>query len=411
MVPGNQARIESENAKGSGTYNQGVTSTLLNRLVIALAIVGIFIAGILSYSSALHVEVPCRADAVTNCAAVTESPAGKLAGIPVAYLGLLAYMAILGLGVMRNRVTSKNWQNVTKAGFWLTGVGLAFSLYLQTVSISQIGQLCAWCLASAVTMLALFIVHGMISQKGEEAIPEDKEEVKVRFFRQQSDMKVLVAMAVLALISFGFTAAGMKEETKRGPQIEVEGLTAKDLMVDPNKVKGNREAKVAIIEVADILCPACRKSYPELQKIMKKYDGKIKAYYIHFPLFNVPGHELAIPAAMIAEYAAEHDKFYEYLDRVFMESNDERVKTESGLIGIAGESGLDTADLKKRLDVNVDSRLLDSVNKDFNLAVSKLKITGTPTFILSVNDGPLEPYTFEGLKDALNRPDVQKYLK
>lgn len=411
MVPGNDIRIESERVRRRGTYNQVVNSTVLNRAVIVLAIVGLFVAGILSYSSAVHVEVPCRADAVTNCAAVTNSDAGKLAGIPVSYLGFLAYAALLGLAVFRGRSTGNTWQKLTQAGFWLSGIGLAFSIYLQTVSIGQLGQLCAWCLASAVTMLGLFILHGMISQRGEQPIPEEKDAVKESFFRRKNDMTVLAVMAVFGLLAFGFTAAGMTNEAKGPINVELQGLSAKELMVDPVKIHGNPDAKVSIIEVADILCPACRKSYPELQKIMKQYEGKINSYYIHFPLYNVPGHELAIPAAMIGEYAAEQGKFWNYMDLVFAERNDERVKTESGLMGIASEAGLDTVELKKRMDVDVDSRLLDSVNRDFNLAVSTLKITGTPTFILSVNGGPLEAYSFEGLKEALKRPDVQQYLK
>ncbi|MFM9872873.1 MAG: vitamin K epoxide reductase family protein [Fimbriimonadaceae bacterium] len=410
MVPGDAVGVESESGRVRGTYNHDVKAVLLNRIAMVLSIVGIYIAGVLAYSSARHVEVPCSINATTNCALVTNSVAGKLFGIPVSYLGLLTYAVILGLAIMRARASGKQWDLFSKLGFWLTGLGLAFSLYLQTVSISQLGQKCEWCISSAVTMLALFVVHGMISQIGRpDAVEEPTPGLKKL---PKTEMTLVAGASILAMAALGFTASGMtKEASGVLPGVSVKGITVERLLSNKAKVMGTPGSKIVVVEVADILCPACRKTFPDMKKLYEANSGKMLYSYVAMPLFNLPGHENSIEAAMVAEYAAENQKFWDYMEAAFDPTNDERVKTVDGVVGIAGQIGLDTKDLKKRMDTNLDTSLLDKVNADFNFAVSDLKINGTPSFLLSVNGGEFKAYNFEGLTTALKSPDVAQYLK
>lgn len=409
MVPGGQVQVESGKGSGRGAYNRGVTSTLLNRVIIALSFLGMFVAGVLSYSAAMRVDVPCRADGIVNCAGVTTSEASKLFGISVAYIGFAVYAGILALAIIRSRNTDGMWKKAATAGFWMTGVGLAFSIYLQTISVTQLREICEWCLTSACTMLILFILHGMVNQFGEEPVPEDKDEVKVRFFRTKNDMTVVAVGAVMALAAFGFTASGMtKEMNAEIPGMKLAGVTAADIMTDPNRVGGNPDAKVAIIEVADILCPACRASYDDYHKLLDKYNGKVKHYFVLFPLFNLQGHENSAVAAAAAQFAANEGKFWPFMDEAFSKSNEERVKTYDGVVGILGDIGLSTKKFKEELKGDA---LVDQVNNDFNMCTSKIKVSGTPTFILAVEGQPLRAYQLNGLKTALESPSVQQALK
>jgi len=410
MVPGSEIGVESASESSPGTYNQSVKSVLLNRIAMVLSIVGMYVAGVLSYSSALKVQVPCSVNSTTNCAQVTSSEAGKLLGIPVAYLGFLTYVLILGFAIMRARSSGKQWDLFSKLGFWLTGFGLAFSLYLQTVSISQLGQKCEWCIASAVTMLGLFIVHGLISQTGR---PEGDEIVESGVQKlPKTETMIVAGAAILALAAFGMTSSGMKKAASDViPSVQVGGVTVESLTANEAKVMGNPDAKVVVVEVADILCPACRSAYPEVKEIYASHGGKLKYSFVSMPLYTIPGHETSIEAAMIAEFAAEKDMYWAYMDAAFDPKNDERVKSIEGLIGIASQVGLDTKELKERMNTDLDTTLVDKVNADFNLAVSELKITGTPSFLLSVNGGEFKAYTFEGFKAAMESPEVKQYLK
>ena len=75
----------------------------------------------------------------------------RLAGIPVALLGLLAYAAILAtLFVEREEAL------VAGALFALAGFG--FSAYLTYRELFSIDAICPWCVASAVIMTLLAVV-------------------------------------------------------------------------------------------------------------------------------------------------------------------------------------------------------------------------------------------------------------
>lgn len=408
MVPGSEIGVESASEGSPGTYNQSVKSVLLNRIAMVLSIVGMYVAGVLSYSSALNVQVPCSVNSTTNCALVTSSEAGKLLGIPVAYLGFLTYVLILGFAIMRARSSGKQWDLFSKLGFWLTGFGLAFSLYLQTVSISQLGQKCEWCIASAVTMLGLFVVHGLISQTGR---PEGDEIVESGMQKlPKTETMIVAGAAILALAAFGMTASGMTKEAE-GPKGTVTNVSVEALTANKSKFQGNPDAKVVVIEVADILCPACRTSFPEVKEIFEQHRDKMYYGFISMPLFNIPGHETSIEAAMVAEYAAEKEQFWAYMDMAFDPANEERVKSVEGLIGIASQLGFNTKELKERMDDTLDPSLKDKVTKDFYTAVTELKIGGTPSFLVSVNGGDFQTYSFEGFKAAMESPEVKQYLK
>ncbi|QYK53170.1 MAG: vitamin K epoxide reductase family protein [Fimbriimonadaceae bacterium] len=381
-----------------------MNSTLLNRVTMVLSLFGVFVTGVLSYSHAAEKEVPCAANATVNCAAVVNSPAGSFYGIPVAYLGLICYLLLFGLAWFRVKATGKNWVRAANASLILTGIGFGFHLFLQVVSLNVLQQLCYWCLTSAVNMLIAFIVHGMLAQSGE---PTDEKGSKI-------DVTVAAAAAILAVGAFGITTTMMQKEAKFYKDFKTE-LTNDQILPIPAKMKGNKDAKIVIIEFADMLCPTCRSTSPKFEALYKKHSGKIRIGFRQFPLFNLPGHEMALTAAMIAEFAAEKERFWEFVNRAYDEGNGERVKTEAGLLEIARESGLSLDELRPLLEEakspTGESRLLDKVNADFHLSSEDLKIKGTPTFLLIVNNGEPRALSFEELEHAFDEPEIKELLK
>jgi uncharacterized membrane protein len=79
---------------------------------------------------------------------VQTSDYAKLAGIPVAVLGLIGYVLIL----------ASLWvpgENGAMAGAVLALSGFVFSAYLTYRELFTIDAICQWCVASAVVMTAL----------------------------------------------------------------------------------------------------------------------------------------------------------------------------------------------------------------------------------------------------------------
>ena len=113
---------------------------------IVVALAGLAIAG---YLTAVHYSGGTPVCAVAHgCATVQQSDYASLAGVPVAVLGLLGYVAILGSLVKDNETT----RSVTAL---LAIVGLAFSAWLTYVEIWELDAICIWCVGSAICMALL----------------------------------------------------------------------------------------------------------------------------------------------------------------------------------------------------------------------------------------------------------------
>lgn len=371
---------------------------------MVLSLFGVFVAGVLSYSHAAKKEVPCAADGKVDCAQVINSPAGELMGIPVAYLGLAVYLILFGLAYYRTKATGKQWSMAANVSLILTGIGFGVHLFLQVISIRMIGQLCSWCLTSAVNMLVAFIVHGMLAQKGE---PQEKGSAK-------TDLTVAAVAALLAVAAFGYTTSQMDKAISQPYASITQGVPLEEILPIEAKLKGNPEAKIIIIEFADMLCPTCRKVYPRMEEIYKKHSTKMRVGFRQFPLVSLPGHETALHAAMIAEFAAEKNLFWEFVGKAYDESNGERVKSVAGLLEIGREAGLDIEEMRPFIMEATQpgkGRLLNKVNDDFFLAAERMKIKGTPTFLLIVNGGEPRALSFEDLEHALEEPEIKELLK
>ena len=119
---------------------------MTRRLAVAVALIGLAIA---AYLTVVHYAGGTPVCAIAHgCATVQKSSYAELAGVPVALLGLLGYVAILaslaGDGERARTVT---------AGLCFAGFG--FSAWLTWVEVGELHAICVWCVGSAFCMTAL----------------------------------------------------------------------------------------------------------------------------------------------------------------------------------------------------------------------------------------------------------------
>jgi uncharacterized membrane protein len=116
------------------------------RLTIPIAVlstVGLGIAAYLTYVHYAGLHPLCLASG--GCERVQSSHYAKLAGVPVATLGLAGYAAILASLPVRGELG-------LAAGALFALVGFGFSGYLTWLELFRIHAICQWCVASAVLM-------------------------------------------------------------------------------------------------------------------------------------------------------------------------------------------------------------------------------------------------------------------
>jgi uncharacterized membrane protein len=123
---------------------------------LAIVVVGVAVAAYLTYVHYAGLQPFC-AGGSGGCERVQSSSYAKLAGIPVAVLGLAGYVAIaVALSAAGERA------QLAAAALAVTGFGV--SAYLTYLELFVIHAICQWCVASAVllTMLAVLTVWRLL---------------------------------------------------------------------------------------------------------------------------------------------------------------------------------------------------------------------------------------------------------
>src|SRR5512136_1935647 len=121
--------------------------------IIILALLGIFVSGYLSWSRFSGEAVYCGG--ASSCELVNNSRYAYLGDIPVAFMGLLAYLAILALSLIPLR-DDRQWPEVLRFGLAL--IGVMFQWYLFYIEVAVLHAFCYWCIASQAIRTVIFIL-------------------------------------------------------------------------------------------------------------------------------------------------------------------------------------------------------------------------------------------------------------
>jgi uncharacterized membrane protein len=121
-----------------------------------LSLVGLMVATYLYlYKIGIVGTMVCGTGA---CELVQTSRWSRFLGVEVSLLGVLGYLAMLGVSLagLQPGLQQRRWPDT--ALLLLSTGALLFSLYLTYVELFLIHAICRWCVASAVIVLALFLV-------------------------------------------------------------------------------------------------------------------------------------------------------------------------------------------------------------------------------------------------------------
>jgi protein-disulfide isomerase len=148
------------------------------------------------------------------------------------------------------------------------------------------------------------------------------------------------------------------------------------LDLDTAPFKGNKDAKIILVEFSDYQCPFCSRHFREtLPEIEKEYltTGKLKYIFWDFPLQSI--HRDALKAHEAAYCAGEQGKYWEMHDRLFV-----------------NQDALAVPDLAKHaIAVDLDlARFQSCLNSEKHAArirvaiadAQKIGVTATPTFFV-----------------------------
>ena len=125
------------------------------RLSLLLALLGAAVAAYLTWIKLSNTRAFCSG--VGDCEAVNSSFYSEIHGVPVAVLGLAAYLTIAALLAAERHLTALR-EYIPLANFGLALTGTLYSAYLTYVELFVIKAVCPYCVASAVIITTLLIL-------------------------------------------------------------------------------------------------------------------------------------------------------------------------------------------------------------------------------------------------------------
>jgi predicted DsbA family dithiol-disulfide isomerase len=123
---------------------------------------------------------------------------------------------------------------------------------------------------------------------------------------------------------------------------------------DRDRLRGDANAPVTIVEFADYQCPYCEKAEASLRELIEKYPGKVNVAFRDFPLTSI--HPYAQKASEAARCAGKQGKFWEYHDRLFdaqAKLDEPGLRAESHTLGLDEEafsSCLESGEFAKEIE-------------------------------------------------------------
>lgn len=137
---------------------------------------------------------------------------------------------------------------------------------------------------------------------------------------------------------------------------------------------GRADAPLTLVEYGDFECLFCGRAYPELKRVLRQFEGKVRFVFRHFPLSEEHPH--AQHAAEVAEAAAAQGRFWEMHDLLFQR---QAALADDDLVRYARELGLDAERVERELVAHVHAARV----KEDVASGTQSGVNGTPRFFIN----------------------------
>jgi len=199
------------------------------------------------------------------------------------------------------------------------------------------------------------------------------------------------------------------------PPAPTQNLDAMPEITNKDHIRGNKDAKIMLVEYSDYECPFCKRHFDEtLPQLVKEYvdKGLVKIVFRDLPLsFHDPMATTEAIAANCAREQGDDSTYFKYHHEIF-----KRTKSNGNglaltdLYKISDDLKLNTTKLKTCID---DPKQKEEVQKDLSDA-SSVGASGTPAFFIgkSTDDGTIEaPLTSGAQPFSVFKTIIDELLK
>lgn len=369
------------NSKNSLTLN-GMTG--LNFLFIMNAVAIIAVSGYLTshfYTTLYPTQLGaasslCNLSNFLNCDAATHSSVSNIAGVPIAFFGIIIGAIFLITALMPSKALEETSSALSKFNF----IGC---ILLFIYSLVALGSLCPYC---TVYYILSGIAFFLLWKKGINT--------------WKPDLKWSGIFASILLVGSFFvgqhTAGKEDKKSKVGEAIVAQYNKLANLgepnIDSPYRIHSATEkfsdAPIRITIFSDFECPFCKVVSDQMPEIIRLYGKHVNIQYMFYPLdskcnanMQSRGHVNACDAAAIA--ACDPQKFHAVHDAIF----DHQQTLASDLKSIATKYGVESC-IGNEEAMN---KVVESINQS-----DKYNLKSTPTIIVNGKkiEGTIPNYQF-----------------
>ncbi|EKE06940.1 MAG: DsbA oxidoreductase [uncultured bacterium] len=180
-------------------------------------------------------------------------------------------------------------------------------------------------------------------------------------------------------------------------------IVIKDVDLKNDHIRGNKDAKITIVEFSDTECPFCKRFHETMLQIIDKYGKDIRWVYRNMPLDGL--HQKARNEALALECAGAQGKFWEFTDMVYDKTTSNDGLDQTLLPVFAKNLGLNVSKFNTCLETKQFASVIQAQEADGQAAGGQ----GTPYSILIGPNGEKTAingaYPFEQVEQM-----IQQYL-
>ena len=130
-----------------------ISPLFANRLIFILSLLGLGVSSFLFYEYSIAGSIICPIGG--GCDIVRASPYSLFLGISIPILGIVFYLAMAVLAVVRSQASSRKMLFYLQLLIAVAGVG--FGIYLTLLEIFVIRAICFWCALSFIISLMILL--------------------------------------------------------------------------------------------------------------------------------------------------------------------------------------------------------------------------------------------------------------
>jgi len=194
-------------------------------------------------------------------------------------------------------------------------------------------------------------------------------------------------------------ALGAQNTNSESSEKETQEIPSPTITEDDH-IRGNNQARIAMIEYTDVDCPYCQRFHSTAQQVIEAYPEDVMWVYNHFPIPSLhPDSMKKSEASECVASLAGEDAFWSFIDTLYENSP----APVDDLSTYAQNLGVDPNEFTACLD---SGEFTQKIEDDQNAGIS-LGVQGTPSVLLydtQTGDGTAFPgaVPFETLQEAID---------